>query len=112
MPVVLAAEVESFALVPRGKDGSQRPHQFLHPRDRMIELDSITLLNLRANLRAQTQDEASFADQLEVIGLMGELNRIARECNRNIRHDVEILHRRCQHQRGEDVERSFEGEHA
>ena len=42
--------------------------------------------------------------------LVCQVNRIARECDRDVGHEVEPADRRCQRQRSEDVVWTFEGE--
>jgi hypothetical protein len=67
------------------------------------------LLDLRADLSAQAEDESAAAQQLMIIGLMRQVYRVARERNRHIRHEIQAAYRGGQGQRGEDVVRSFEG---
>ena len=105
------AEIQSLAGVPGGEDRPQRTDHLLHPGDRAVELGAVALLDLRADLRAQAQDESPLGQQLQIVGLMSELNRVAGECDRDVGHHIEALDRRRQYQRGEDVEGSFEGEH-
>ena len=46
-----------------------------------------------------------------VIGLVGELDRVARECDRHIGHQVQPADSRRKRQWGEHIVRALEGEH-
>ncbi len=78
----------------------------------MVELGAEPLLDLRTNLRAQAQVEPSGTEQLVVVGLMREVNRVARKRNRHIGHQIQATHRGGQGQRREHVVWAFEGGHA
>ena len=61
--------------------------------DRIVELGTEPLLDLRADLSAQAQDESSAAQQLMIIGLVRQVYRVAGERNRDIRHETQAAHR-------------------
>ena len=110
VPVVVPAEIEPFAGVPRREDGPQRAHQFRHPGNGPVELRAEPLLDLRPHLRAKAERETPLRQQLQVIRLMCEMNRIAGKRDRNVGHQVEALDRGGQGQRREHVVRPLEGE--
>ena len=112
VPEELAAEVEPLTVVPGGEDRPQSADHLLDPCDRAVELSPVTLLDLRANLGAEAEDETALGDLLKVVGLMGQLYRVARERNRDVGHQVQSPERRRECQRGEDVPRTLEGEHS
>ena len=111
MPVELAAEVQPIAVLPGAEDGPQRGDQFPHPFHRPVEGCAVAALDLGPDLGAEPEGEPARAEQLVVVGLMGELNRIARERDGDVGHQIQPAGRRRQGQRREHVVRALEGEH-
>ena len=111
MPVELAAEVQPIAGLPGGEDGTQRADQLTHPAHRSLEFRAIALLDLGTDLGAQSEGEPPAGQQLVVIGLVGQLDRIARERDCDIGHQIQAAHGRRQGQWREHVVRALEGEH-
>ena len=66
------------------------------------------LLDLRANLGAQTEEESPAAQQLVIIGLMRQVYRVPRKRDRHVRQQVQTTYRSGQRQRSEHVVLSFE----
>jgi hypothetical protein len=96
VPVVLAAKIQPGAAIagtPDLENRAQRGDQLGHAGDRIVELGTEPLLDLRADLSAQAQDESSAAQQLMIIGLVRQVYRVARERNRDIRHETQAAHR-------------------
>jgi hypothetical protein len=108
----LAAEIEPVTGVPRGEDGPQCAHQFRHPGNRLIELRAEPLLDLCAHLGANAEREPALGQQLQIVGLVCEVNWVAGKRDRDVCHQVEALDRGGQGQRSEHVVRSLEGEDA
>ena len=75
----LAPEVERLAGLPGGEDGPQRADQLPHAGDGPVEGGAVPLLHLGPDLGAETQGEPTPGQQLEVIGLVGQLDGIAGE---------------------------------
>jgi hypothetical protein len=75
-------------------------------------LGTEALLDLRADLSAEAEDESAAAQHLVIDGLMRQVYRVARKCDRHIRHEIQAPHRGGQRQRSEDVVLSFKGGHA
>ena len=112
VPVVFAAKIQPIPGVPGLENRAQGGDQLGHPPDRIVELGTEALLDLCANLSAQAQDEPAVTEQLMVVGLMRQMDRVARERNCDIRHQTQTAHRGGHGQRGEDVVRTFEGGNA
>ena len=79
MPVEAAVDVEPGAVLPAVEDGPQSSHELDHPIHRVIELRAESFLDLRPDLGAEAEGEAAVRDQLQIVGLMSDVNRIARE---------------------------------
>ena len=109
VPVVVAAKIQPLAGVPGREDRPQRRDQFGHPGHRFVELGAETLFDLGADLGSQAQSEPARAQQLMIIGLVCQVNRVARECDSHIGHQVQAGHGRRQRQRGEHIVRPLEG---
>ena len=109
MPVVVAAKVQPLIGVPGREDRPQRRNQLGHPGHRFVELGAEPLFDLSADLSSQAEDEPSRAQQLMVVGLVRQMNRVAWERDRDIGHQVEAGDRCRQRQRREHIVRPFEG---
>ncbi len=88
---------------------AERGDEFGHPGHGFVELGTESLFDLRADLGSQAENEPARAQQLMVVGLMGEMNRIARERDSHVGHQIQAGHRCRQRQRREDVVRALEG---
>jgi hypothetical protein len=75
----------------------------------MVELRAETLFDLRANLSAKAQEESPAAQQLVIVGLVGQVDRITRKRDGHVRHQVQTAHRGRQRQGSEDVVLTLEG---
>ncbi len=107
----LATEVEPLAELPRGEDGPQGGDELAHPGDRPIEGRAVALLHLGPDLGAEAQGEAASGQQLEVVGLVGQLHRVAREGDGHVGGQLEGGRGRgSQDERGEHVVGALEGE--
>ena len=111
VPVELAAEVQPLTGLPGGEDRPQRADEFTHAGHRMVEGRPVALLDLGADLGAQPQGEPAPGEQLVVVGLVRQLNRVARERDRDVGHQVQAGHPGSQRERREHVVRSLEGEY-
>ena len=112
VPVVLAAKVQAAAGIPGLEDRAQGSDQLGHAGHRVIELRAESLLDLRADLSAQAEEESPAAQQLVIIGLVRQVDRIARKRDRHVRHQVQTAHRGGQRQRSEHVVLTLEGGNA
>lgn len=111
VPIELAAKIQLFACLPGRKNRTQSPDQLDHSRNRTVEGTAVPLLDLSAYLRPQSQHKAARREKLVVVGLVCQLNWVARESNCHVGHEVESADRGGQRQRGKHVVRTFEGEH-
>ena len=75
-----------------------------------VEIGAEALLDLGADLGAQPKGEAALGEDLVIDGLVGQMNRVARERDRHIGHQVQPTDRGRQRQRREHVVRPLEGE--
>ncbi len=90
VPIELAPpELQPLPRRPGGEDGPQRRDHFGHPRHRPVEVGAEPLLDLGADLSAEPQGEPAAGQDLMVDGLVRQVNRIARECDRHIGHQVQ-----------------------
>ncbi len=113
VPVELAAEVELRAVVPARPDRPDREHELTHALDRVRPRHREPLLDVRLDLRAESEPEAAVRRELEVVRDLRQVHRVARERNRNRGgelHAFGVLGR--EQQREERVVLAFEREHA
>jgi hypothetical protein len=94
--VVVATKVEPLTAAPYREDRPQGSDHLLHPGHRPLEIRAETLLDLCPHLRAEAERESSFGQQLQVVGLMRKVNRIAREGDCDVCHQVQPTDRRRQ----------------
>ncbi|EUA89595.1 hypothetical protein I551_3950 [Mycobacterium ulcerans str. Harvey] len=59
----------------------------------MVERGAEPILDLGAHLGAKAQDESAAAEQLVVIGLMGQVYRIAWKSDRHVGHQIQAAYR-------------------
>ena len=78
----------------------------------MLELRAEPLFDLRANLGAKAQEEPPAAQQLVIVGLVGQVDRIARKRDGHVRHQVQTAYGGRQRQGSEDVVLTLEGGNA
>jgi hypothetical protein len=109
VPVVVAAEIQALAGVPRREDRAQRGDQFGHPGHRLVELRAEPLFDLGTDLGSEAKSESSRTQQLMVVGLVRQMNRVARERDCHISHQVQVRDGGRERQGREHVVRAFEG---
>ncbi len=66
------------------------------------------LLDVRPDLRAEAEAEATLGQQLEVVGGVRQVHRAAGERDGDVGHEVERAHRRGRDEREEEVVRVLE----
>ena len=111
VPVELAAEVERRALVPGRPDRPDREHELAHALDRLRPRHREPLLDVRLDLRAEPETEASVRRELQVVRGLRERHRVARERDRDRGrelHPLGVLGR--EQQREERIVLTFEAE--
>ncbi|SLH37094.1 Uncharacterised protein [Mycobacteroides abscessus subsp. abscessus] len=111
MAVVAAAEIQSFTGLPAVEDRAQGRDQLGHALDRIVERGTESPFDLGADLGAQAEGESATGQQLEIVGLVGQMDRVAGEGDGHVGEQIESADGRGQRQRGEHVVRTFEGEH-
>jgi hypothetical protein len=78
----------------------------------MFELSTEALLDLRANLSPEAENEPSTTEQLVIVGLMRQVDGVAWKGDRHIGHQVQSADRSGQGQRREHIVCTFEGGNA
>src|SRR4029453_1259210 len=98
-----AAELEPLAAVPPPPDRPHGLHELAHAGIRLRPGLPEALLDVRADLRAEPENEAPTREELEVVREVGAYHRIAREGDRDRGrepHAARVLGRRRERQEG------------
>ena len=77
--IELAAEVQPFAVLPARPDGPQRQVELPHPRGRVGPRHAEAPLDVRLDLRTETEDETARAERVQIICHRGHGHRVACE---------------------------------
>ena len=85
----LAMEIEPLAGLPRGEDGPEGPDHLAHAGDGAVERGAVPLLDLCPDLGTESQAEAPPREELEIVGLVRQLHRVARKGDGDVGGELE-----------------------
>src|SRR5262245_51117263 len=111
--VELAAELEPRAALPAAPDRAEREHELAHALHGARPRLAVALLDVRADLRAEAEHEASARERLEILREIGSRHRVAREGHRDRGAERDRLGAlRREHERDERVVLALEAPRA